>query len=43
MFVIVEGQPKGYVPDIFEKPPFVHRKGINQEPKKGILVLVIMI
>lgn len=31
----------GYVPDIFEKPPLVHRKGINQEPKKGKLVLVI--
>lgn len=38
---IVEGQPKGYVPDFFEKPPLVHRKGINQEPK--ILVLVIYI
>lgn len=37
------GQPNGYVPDIFEKPPLVHRKGINQEPKKGILVLVIYI
>ena len=41
MFGIVEGQPSGYVPDFFEKPPLVHRKGINQEPKKGILVLVI--
>lgn len=40
---IVEGQPNGYVPDFFEKPPLVHRKGINQEPKKGILVLVICI
>lgn len=43
MFGIVEGQPNGYVPDFFEKPPLVHRKGINQEPKKGILVLVICI
>lgn len=40
---IVEGQPNGYVPDFFEKPPSVHRKGINQDPKKGILVLVICI
>ena len=43
VFDIVEGQPNGYVPDFFEKPPLVHRKGINQEPKKGILVLVICI
>ena len=43
MFGIVGGQPNGYVPDIFEKPPLVHRKGINQEPKKGKLVLVICI
>ena len=43
MFGIVDWQPNGYVPDIFEKPPLVHRKGINQEPKKGILVLVICI
>ena len=43
VFGIVDGQPNGYVPDIFEKPPLVHRKGINQEPKKGILVLVICI
>ena len=43
MFDIVEGQPDGYVPDFFEKPPLVHRKGINQDPKKGILVLVICI
>lgn len=42
VFDIVEGQPNGYVPDFFEKPPSVHRKGINQEPKKGILVLVIV-
>lgn len=35
------GQPNGYVPDFFEKPPLVHRKGINQEPKICILVLVI--
>lgn len=34
-------QPNGYVPDFFEKPPLVHRKELNQEPKKGILVLVI--
>lgn len=39
---IVERQPNGYVPDIFEKPPLVHRKGINQEPKKGILVICII-
>ena len=43
MFGIVDGQPNGYVPDIFEKPPLVHRKGINQEPKKGKLVLIICI
>ena len=43
VFGIAGGQPNGYVPDIFEKPPLVHRKGINQEPKKGILVLVICI
>lgn len=43
MFDIVEKQPNGYVPDFFEKPPLVHRKGINQDPKKGILVLVICI
>ena len=41
MFGIVEWQPNGYVPDFFEKPPLVHRKGINQEPKICILVLVI--
>lgn len=41
VFVIVDWQSNGYVPDIFEKPPLIHRKGINQEPKKGILVLVI--
>ena len=39
MFGIVQGQPNGYVPDFFEKPPSVHRKGINQEPKKGKLDL----
>nr|DAN38742.1 MAG TPA: hypothetical protein [Caudoviricetes sp.] len=27
VFDIVEGQPNGYVPDFFEKPPLVHRKG----------------
>ena len=43
VFGIVEGQPNGYVPDFFEKPPLVHRKEINQEPKKGKLVLVICI
>lgn len=26
VFVIVPPQPKGYVPDFFEKPPVIHRK-----------------
>lgn len=43
MFGIVDGQPNGYVPDIFEKPPWYTEKKGNQEPKKGILVLVICI
>lgn len=43
VFGIVDWQLKGYVPDFFEKPPLIHRKGINQDPKKGILVLVICI
>ena len=41
MFGIVKAAKKGYVPDFFEKPPLVHRKGINQDPKICILVLVI--
>lgn len=41
VFGIVDGQPNGYVPDFFEKPPLVHRKEINQDPKICILVLVI--
>lgn len=38
VFGIVERQPKGYVPDFFEKPPLVHRKGINQDPKIYIYI-----
>ena len=41
MFGIVEEQPKGYVPDFFEKPPWYTEKKENQEPKICILVLVI--
>lgn len=41
MFGIVEGQPKGYVPDFFENPRRYTEKKENQDPKKGILVLVI--
>lgn len=29
VFGIEVGQPKGYVPDFFEKPPLVHRKEVQ--------------
>lgn len=40
---IVEGQPNGYVPDIFENPRWYTEKKGNQDPKICILVLVICI
>ena len=41
VFGIVDSQPNEYVPDFFEKPPLIHRKKGNQDPKICILVLVI--